>query len=69
MSTQRDKATGGELVTAEQVAVRLHVPQTWVYRAAREGSLPSVRCGRYRRFDVRDVDRWIETQKVTGDAT
>ena len=52
-----------ELLTADDVAERLHVPRSWVYRAAREGDLPSVRCGRYRRFDERDVERWISRQK------
>lgn len=47
------------LRTAEEVAARLQVPRTWVYRAAREGDLPSIRCGRYRRFDDADVDEWI----------
>jgi excisionase family DNA binding protein len=68
MSTM-SAGTSPELVTADEIAERLHVPRTWVYRAAREGSLPSVRCGRYRRFDVRDVDRWIERQKVRDGAT
>ena len=58
---------GSELLTAEDVARRLHVPLTWVYRAARNGSLPSVRCGRYRRFDEADVERWIQTQKGRSD--
>lgn len=48
------------LRTADEVAARLQVPKSWVYRAARQGELPSVRCGRYRRFDDRDVDRWID---------
>lgn len=52
-----------ELLTAEEVAARLRVPKSWVYRAAREGDLPSVRCGRYRRFDEGDVERWISRQK------
>lgn len=52
-----------ELLTAGDVAERLHVPRSWVYRAAREGDLPSVRCGRYRRFDEGDVERWISRQK------
>lgn len=54
-----------ELLTAEEVATRLRVPKSWVYRAAREGDLPSVRCGRYRRFDEGDVERWISRQKGT----
>lgn len=53
----------GTLRTADEIAARLQVPRSWVYRAAREGALPSVRCGRYRRFDDRDVDRWIESQR------
>ena len=57
----------GRLLTAEEVAELLSVPRTWVYRAAREGALPSVRCGRYRRFDESDVDRWINEQKGSGD--
>jgi excisionase family DNA binding protein len=59
---------GVALLTASEVAELLRVPKSWVYRAAREGSLPSVRCGRYRRFDVGDVDRWIESQKVSDGA-
>jgi excisionase family DNA binding protein len=58
---------GASLRTAEEVAARLRVPRTWVYRAAREGALPSVRCGRYRRLDATDVDRWIDEQKGSGD--
>lgn len=55
--------SGGELLTADEVAGRLKVPRSWVYRAAREGDLPSVRCGRYRRFDEGEVERWIARQK------
>jgi len=57
---------GNALRTADEVAARLQVPKTWVYRAAREGALPSVRCGRYRRFDDRDVDRWIERSRQSA---
>ena len=59
---------GGELLTADEVAGRLKVPRSWVYRAAREGDLPSVRCGRYRRFDESDVERWIARQKDSSPA-
>src|SRR4051794_19413557 len=48
---------------ADYVAERLGVPRSWVYRAARCGALPSTRCGRYRRFAERDIDRWIEEQR------
>ncbi len=55
------------LMTASEVAGRLGVPRSWVYRAAREGDLPSVRCGRYRRFDEGDVELWIDRQKWSPD--
>jgi len=53
-------------LTADEVAERLRVPRSWVYRAARKGDLPSVRCGRYRRFDDVDVTRWISERKIVG---
>jgi excisionase family DNA binding protein len=52
-----------QLLTAQEVADRLQVPDTWVYRAARERQLPSVCCGRYRRFVLEDVESWIARQR------
>ncbi len=52
------------LLKAEEVADVLQVPTTWVYAAARDGRLPSVQCGRYRRFDAADLDRWVAEQKA-----
>lgn len=54
----------GRLLTADEVAAKLQVPRTWVYRAAREGDLPSVSCGRYRRFEMTDVERWIDEHRA-----
>lgn len=51
------------LQDADYVAEGLGVPRSWVYRAARCGALPSVLCGRYRRFAERDIERWIEEQR------
>jgi excisionase family DNA binding protein len=49
---------------ADYIAERLGVPASWVYEAARRGDLPSIQCGRYRRFDDRDIDRFIEEQRA-----
>jgi excisionase family DNA binding protein len=54
------------LLTADQVAEQLQVPKTWVYRAARGGSLPSVPCGRYVRFHPDDLAKWIEAQRAAS---
>jgi excisionase family DNA binding protein len=53
-----------ELLTAADVSDRLRVPRSWVYRAARHGELPSVQCGRYRRFLEEDVERWIRARRT-----
>ncbi len=58
-----------QLRDADYVAKRLGVPRSWVYKAARRGALPSVRCGRYRRFDKRDIERWIEDQRGAEDTS
>lgn len=55
--------TRAPLLTAEQVAEDLQVPETWVYRAARSGDLPSIQCGRYRRFHAGDLEDWIDNQR------
>lgn len=47
------------LLTPAQVAERLNVPQSWVYRAARESTLPSVKVGRWVRFRPVDIDDYI----------
>jgi excisionase family DNA binding protein len=52
------------LLTAAQVAEQLQVPTSWVYRAAREGTLPSVPCGRYRRFHPDDLRQWVDGHRA-----
>ena len=56
----------GRLLTAEEVAERLRVPRSWVYRQAREGRLPVVDLGRYRRFDEGELERWLEARARDG---
>jgi excisionase family DNA binding protein len=52
------------VLTPEQVADLLQVPVTWVYRAARDGRLRKLEgLGRYVRFDGREVEDWIDSQR------
>jgi excisionase family DNA binding protein len=46
----------GSILTADQVAELLGVPQRWVYTQSRAGRLPTVRRGRYRRATV---EAWV----------
>lgn len=49
-----------KLMTAQQVAELLEVDPSWVYQETRAGRLPHVRLGRYRRFRLGAIERWIE---------
>lgn len=37
----------------------LGVPKSWVYEQAREGRIPTVPLGRYRRFRGEAIERWV----------
>lgn len=50
------------LLTAEQVAKLLQVPKTWVYEQTRRGQIPTVRLGRYYRYDLPAIREWIKEQ-------
>jgi excisionase family DNA binding protein len=54
------------LLTAEELAERLGVPAKWPLTQARAGHIPHLKLGRYVRFDVDDVERWLETVKAGG---
>ncbi len=45
-----------KLKTAGDVAELLSVPKSWVLERARTGEIPSVRLGKYVRFDLEDIE-------------
>jgi excisionase family DNA binding protein len=57
----------GQLLTAEQLAERWHVPKSHVYRLAREGRIPTVELGRYRRFRLDEIERYELGADTVGD--
>jgi excisionase family DNA binding protein len=52
------------LLPPAEAAEMLSVPKTWLEARAREGSIPSVKCGHYRLFGVEDLKAFIENQKT-----
>ncbi len=48
----------GQLLTAEQLAARWQVPKSHVYRLAREGWIPTVELGRYRRWRLDAIEAY-----------
>lgn len=52
-----------DLLKPTEVAARLRVSRSWVYEAAKDGRIPSVRLGGADgplRFLVHDVDAWLD---------
>ncbi len=52
----------GSLLTVDEVAELLHVPQSWVYEHTRPASrplLPHMKVGKYLRFRRRDIEHFI----------
>ena len=48
------------LLSAAEVAEMLGVPTSWVYEQSRQGRIPTVALGRYRRFRQEAIVSWIE---------
>ena len=51
------------LLTPRYVAGLLHVSPKTVVVWAREGRIPSIRVGRFVRFDPVELKRWIDSQR------
>lgn len=54
------------LLTASEVAAFLAVKESWVREATRDGRLPHLRLGRYRRYRLEDIERWLSEQQGGG---
>jgi len=52
----------GELITPKEMAERLRVPLSWLYRRTRArgpGAIPRLRVGKYVRFNIAAVMEWV----------
>jgi excisionase family DNA binding protein len=52
------------LLIAKEVAELLAVPESWVREATRDGRLPHLQLGRYRRYRRQDIESWLQDQKA-----
>ena len=51
------------LLIAKEVAELLAVPESWVREATREGRLPYIALGRYRRYSRAAIEAWLAEQR------
>jgi excisionase family DNA binding protein len=52
------------LLTAEEVAELLSVPESWVRAETRADRIPHLKLGRYRRYEWEAVTAWLEEQRA-----
>src|SRR5438876_4261106 len=53
-------------LTTEEVLEYLQVNLRTVYRLIKAGKIPAVRVGRQWRFRKRDIDAWLDSQRLRG---
>ncbi len=63
MSAAPETRNSDELLEAKTLADEWHVPETWIYAAARDGRLPHVKLGRYVRFRRSAVEEYLLEQE------
>jgi excisionase family DNA binding protein len=57
------------LLDAVELAELLHVPVRWVRESTRAGAIPHVRLGRYVRYELSEVESWLEQCRRAGRPT
>ncbi len=62
--TDKQPIAPADILTPQELAKRLRVPVSWVYKHS-SNSLPTLRCGMYLRFDWRAVCDWLRSEKKT----
>ena len=56
-----------DLLTLEELADKLRVKKSWVYKQTKESSksaFPKIKIGKYLRFDEAEVSDWIKKQNT-----
>ncbi|MGH2852858.1 MAG: helix-turn-helix domain-containing protein [Solirubrobacteraceae bacterium] len=59
--------SGIDLLKPSEVATRLRVSRTWLYDAAKQGRIPSIRIGGEEgplRFHPDDIERWVNDARA-----
>ena len=51
------------LLSAKEVAELLSVPESWVREATRQGRIPYLALGRYRRYERAAIEAWLAEQR------
>lgn len=55
--------TDGPLLTVQEAAALLRVPESWLYARTRLNTIPYIRVGKYVRFDKHRLMTWLAAQQ------
>lgn len=56
----------GRLIDVRELAQILNVPVSWLYERTRKGAIPSIRVGKYVRFNPAEVMTFFRNGNVGG---
>ena len=63
---EQSMVVGNGCITIAEVAAKLRVSRSWVYKKAKAGIIPHIRIGNMMRFFGKDIDAWVAGHKVKG---
>ena len=63
-AVEEELGDGREYMTAEELAVRLHMTLAWIYAETRAGRIPHLRLGRYVRYGRSTIAAWEREQEA-----
>ena len=52
-----------ELITIKEVADFLQIAEKTIYRLAAEGKIPAIKVGGSWRFNLKEIEEWLEKQR------
>ncbi len=61
--TSNGAKEGNRLISAKEAAKLWEVPKSWIESMARQGVLPHVQLGVYKRFDPGDLEQFIKENR------
>ena len=61
--TGQQSLEAGDILTPEELAQRLKVPLSWIYKKSAANGMPVLRCGHYLRFSWPEVCAWLRSEQ------
>ncbi len=66
---EQRKAVDDTIFTVETLAEYLTVSKQWVYERVSLHEIPHIKVGKFPRFKKREIDQWLDSQKIPASQT